>query len=329
MNRIIAKIVSRHEVSFLVILLIISLALAQKSYTALLLANMGIYTIAVSGLDILFGYSGQISFGQAGFYAIGAYTSAILTTKLGVEPFLGIFCGCLLSALVAAVIALPAIKLQRHFLSFMTIAFGQVVYSFVGATSSLTNGFSGINNIPPVRIFGYALRSRTDFFYLVLVFTVIAIITKRNIIASRTGRAMRAIKGNIAAANSMGVNIYKYKMLAFVISGLFTGLAGALYAHMVLFISPDTFQATQSTLFMTMLLFGGLGSLLGPVIGAILITLVQLVLQPFAIYQMLVYGLLIIFILFFMPNGVNGIFDVIKNKLRKKSDYAEAESYNR
>jgi branched-chain amino acid transport system permease protein len=211
----------------------------------------------------------------------------------------------------------------------MTIAFGRVVYTFVGSTDSLTNGFTGIINIPPVKIFGYALKNRTDYFYFVLFITVIALIAKNHILKSRTGRALRAIKGNIYAANSNGINIYKYKTMAFVISGLYTGFAGALYAHLVRYISPDTFEHYQSVFFMTILLFGGLGSFWGPIIGSILLTLSQNALQPLAIYQQLVYGFLIIFILFFMPNGVNGIFEKIKNKtVKRKSDYAEIKASN-
>lgn len=291
--------------------------LLRDKYISLLLCTMGIYTIAVSGLDILFGYTGQISFGHAGFYAIGSYTAAILATQYKVTPLLGILAGAILSGVFGVIVAFPASKLVKHFLSLMTIAFGQIVYTFIAITDSLTNGFSGIKMIPPVNIFGYKLISRQSYFAFVAVILIILLFAKYRIINSRTGRALIAVRENPQAANGIGINVQSYKIISFSVSAFYTGLAGGLYAHLILFISPDTFTATQSTLFMTILLFGGLGSFIGPIIGAVVLTLVQIVLQSFSIYQQLVYAAFILLTLFFMPNGVQGLAIVIINRIKK------------
>jgi branched-chain amino acid transport system permease protein len=290
---------------------------------------MGIYTIAVTGLDILFGYSGQISFGHAGFYLVGAYTTGILTVKYGVPPLFGLLMGAVLAAVVGIVLAFPASKLVHHFLAFLTIAFGHIMYGVV-SNWHFVGGFSGLSGIPKISLFGFALDNWNKYFIFVGLLALLMLSVKYRIIHSRTGRAFMAIRDSAPAAGGCGVNVMWYKILAFAISAFYTGLAGGLYAHLVGFISPDTFMLAQSILFMTMLLFGGMGSFSGPVLGAVVLTLIQIRLQFFSVYQGLVYAAFIVVVLFFMPNGVHGIFNVIQgaviDKIKKKGDaYAEIE----
>jgi branched-chain amino acid transport system permease protein len=290
---------------------------------------MGIYTIAVTGLDILFGYSGQISFGHAGFYLVGAYTTGILTVKYGFPPALGLLAGAVLSAIVGIVLAFPASKLVHHFLAFLTIAFGHIMYGVV-SNWKFVGGFSGLRDIPKFSLFGFVLDSWNKYFVFVGILVALMLLVKYRIIHSRTGRAFVAIRDNTPAANGCGVNVMWYKIMAFAVSAFYTGLAGGLYAHLVGFISPDTFMLAQSILFMTMLLFGGMGSFGGPVLGAVVLTLVQIYLQFFSMYQSLVYAAFIIVVLFFMPNGLHGIFNVVRklavNAIRRKEGaYAEVE----
>lgn len=300
------------------IFIIICGFLARDRYIALVMCQIGFTAIAVTGLDILFGYSGQISFGHAGFYAVGAYTSAILTTRLNVDPLIAMIAAGILSIIVGIIVAFPASKLVKHFLSLMTIAFGQIAYNFVGITDELTNGFTGIGNIPPVSIFGYKLVTRQSYLVFIVVLLVLALIMKKRIIDSRTGRAFIAIKENTHAAGGIGINVRFYKIMVFAISAFYTGIAGSLYTHLALYISPDTFKPATSILFMTVLLFGGLMSLFGPLVGAVVLTLVQIWLQRFSIYQGLVYSGFIILVLFFMPNGVIGILSDIKHAINRK-----------
>lgn len=299
-----------------------------ETYIALMFCRFCIYTIAVSGLDILFGYTGQISFGHAAFFAIGAYTSAYFAINLGWSPILTILIGAVFSMVIGAVIAIPASKLVKHFLSLLTIAFGQLVYTFANSTRSITGGASGLKDIPNISIFGFAFDSYAKNFVLIFLITVVLILVKSNIVHSRVGRTFMAIRENTQAAYSSGINVRLYKILAFVISACYAGIAGGLYAHLINFISPDTFSSTTSTLFMTILLFGGMASLAGPVIGSITLLCLKEVLQSFSTYQMLVYAVLILIVLFLLPDGISGAFKIAVSKVKtvklRRKDHAEA-----
>lgn len=296
----------------------ICLFIARETYPALILAYIVIYSIGTSGLDLLFGFSGQISMGHAAYFAIGAYTSAILSTKCGVNPFFGIFAGSFLAMLAGLLLAIPASKLVKHFLSLMTIAFGQIVYMFVNACAPLTGGSLGMREIPYIRIFGLELNTYFKNFIFGAILLVLVLIIKNNIIRSRTGRAFTAIKENTTAAEGMGINIRAYKAMAFGISACFMGLAGGLYAHLVTYISPETFNSTQSVLFMTMVLFGGIQSLMGPIVGAAILMLIKEVFQFLQIYQVLIYGVFIMIVLFFFPNGVVGLYNDAVAAIRRR-----------
>lgn len=301
----------------ILILAAVAAFMLQERYLAMILNFTCIYTIAVTGLDLLFGYTGQVSFGQAGFYAIGAYTSALLSKNMGLPPILTIFLGAILATVFGIIIAFPASRLVKHFLSLLTIAFGMMVYTFVNS-SPITNGASGITGIPKVEILGVELGNNQTYFWLVLVLVVATLIAKNNIIKSRVGRAFIAVRENPHAAAGMGINVAKYKIMAFAISAFLAGLAGALYAHMVRFISPDTFTKDQSNMFMTMLLFGGISTIPGALIGAAAITVMMELLQGFAAYQTLIYAVLILIVLFLLPNGTVGLFTKIRTSLQKK-----------
>ena len=309
----------KHRAATIGILICCAIAawMLQERYLAMILDFICIYTIAVTGLDLLFGYTGQVSFGQAGFYAIGAYTSALLSKNLGMPPILTIFIGAVLATVFGIIVAFPASRLVKHFLSLLTIAFGMMVYTFVNS-SPLTNGASGITKIPKVVIFGIELGNYQKYFWLVVVLMVIMLIVKKNIIDSRIGRAFIAIRENPHAAAGMGINVAKYKIMAFAISAFMAGLAGALYAHMVRFISPDTFTKDQSNMFMTMLLFGGIATIPGSLIGAAAITVMIELLQGFASYQTLIYAALILIVLFLLPNGTVGLAAKIQSAFAKK-----------
>lgn len=298
------------------ILAAIAAFMLRERYLSMILDFICIYTIAVTGLDLLFGYTGQVSFGHAGFYAIGAYCSALLSKNLGLPPILTIFIGAILATVFGVIIAFPASRLVKHFLSLLTIAFGMMVYTFINS-SALTNGASGITGIPKISIFGYELSNYRSYFWLVLVLVILTIVVKRNIINSRVGRAFIAVRENPHAAAGMGINVAKYKIMAFAISAFMAGLAGALYAHMVRFISPDTFTKDQSNMFMTMLLFGGISTIPGAFIGAAAITIMTELLQEFAAYQTLIYAFLILVVLFLLPNGTVGLWVKVRAFLAK------------
>lgn len=288
-----------------------------NNYYAQLLCNIATYGIVVTGLDLCFGYSGQISFGHAAFYCIGAYTAALLSTDLGWDPMLSFIMAIIVSALFGLMLSYPASKVQKHFLSLMTISFGWVVYTFMGAARELTHGYQGMN-VVPLRIFGLELRSMQALFAFTLILLVLVLIMKRNIINSRVGRAFQAIRLNAHAANGMGINVRKYKMMAFTLSAALAGMSGALFAYNVRYVNPESFNSTLSVLLMTMLLFGGIRSYSGVIIGATILIFIQDWLQFLGNAQSLVYGILIIVVLFFMPNGVVGLAKYVEQLLTKR-----------
>ncbi|WP_313128158.1 branched-chain amino acid ABC transporter permease [Anaerocolumna sp.] len=302
----------------IIIVALITAYMLRGTYPSLILCFICINTIAVTGLDILFGYTGQVSFGHAGFYAIGAYTSSILSIKLGIPVVISMIIAALVSMFFGFVIAIPASKLVKHFLSLLTIAFGNMVYIFLSVTKGLTNGFSGILNIPNLNLFGFRFKSNQSYFFLFAAVAILVLIGKKRLINSRFGRALIAVRENPHAAAGMGINVKYYKVMAFALSALLTGLAGAFYAHLIGFISPDGFNNNQSNVFMTMLLFGGIASSFGPLIGSTILTVVTEVMQGFVRYQMLLYAIFILLVLFCMPNGVSGVIANVKARIAKR-----------
>ena len=308
----------------LVLLAALLAAVRGQQYLLTLLNFVCMYMISVSGLDILFGYSGQISLGHAAFYAAGAYTSALLTTKLGVPVWIAIAAACLVALILGIIVALPASKLIHHFLALLTISVGQLVY-IVLSRAQFTNAMTGIRSIPKISIFGFHLKNKYAFLIFMILMVALFLLIKQRIVYSRVGRAFQAIRENPVAANGIGINVQKYKIMAFAISAVFTGFAGAMYAHFVGFISPETFTSSQSVMFLTMLLFGGMGTFSGPLIGAAIVTFLNESLQVLGSYRMMVYGAFILAVLLFLPHGISGIIDILRQRLarRKEPDHAD------
>jgi len=283
-----------------------------------------LYAIAVSGLDILFGYAGQISLGHAAFFAIGAYGSVMLHQYANIPVFFSMIIAAAFATVVGAALAYPASKLVFHFLSLATIAFGEVVYQFVSQSpGSITGNFTGMFT-QTVSLFGYKLNSFTKYYYFALAAAVILLVIKRNMIKSRVGRALIAIRENSHAAEGMGVNVRKYKIIAFAVSAFYTAYAGALYAHLVRYISPDTFAYKQSVMFMTMLLFGGTASIAGPMSGVLAVQALNECLRSAETYQMLIYGILLLTVIVVMPGGISGVVRDVAARIRYRKSGAAA-----
>lgn len=296
-------------------LLLLPLLFRNYDYGLLIIGYFAIYTIAVSGLDILFGYSGQISMGHAAFFAIGAYGSAIMHEYLHIPAIITTLLAAIIATIIGALLAYPASKLKFHFLSLATIAFQEIVYQLAAQSpGGITGNFTGFFT-EPYSIFGFKIDSNTRFYYFALVVVFILLLSKQRLVKSKEGRALIAIKENSQAANGMGINVRKYKVIAFATSAFYTAIAGGMYAHFIGFISPETFSNKQSTMFLTMVLFGGSGSIAGPILGAGSILLLNEGLRFAERYQMLIYGVVLLFAILVMPGGLNG---VIKNAIAKR-----------
>ena len=274
-----------------------------------------IYAIAGLGLMLLSGFTGQFSIGHAAFLGVGAYTQAV-TTNLGLPfPFALLLAG-LLSAAAGVVVGLPALRVKGIYLGIATMAFGFIVEEGFARWDSVTGGNSGMRVKAP-DMFGWILNSGAEFYLLCLVITVAATLGILNLLRSSTGRAFVAIRDSEISAQSMGINLARYKTLSFAISAALAGFAGALYAHKLHFISPDQFNILQSIDLLLMVVIGGLGSVHGAFLGAIfLISMPQLIAMakdylPAVVAQApglqgLVYGVVLIGFVLFEPMGLYG-----------------------
>lgn len=266
------------------------------------------YSIVTSGLDILFGYCGQISFGHAAFFCVGAYTSACLNKYFGIPVLITMLIGAVAAMAVGALIAWPSTKLIAHFLSLATIAFAAVVNQIARVSPGGVTGNAVGFKTAPIKLFGLNLTSFGGFFFFSLFILIITLIVKNNLVNSRIGRAFTAIRENSHAANGMGINVRAYKVMAFATSAFFTGYAGAMFVHLATYIVPDQFKQTLSALFITMLMFGGTGSLLGPIVGVVSIQFLTELMRSFEDYQMLIYGAMLLLVIIVFPGGVYGVF---------------------
>ena len=266
-----------------------------------------IYAVAVIGLGILLGFTGQMSLAQAAFFGIGAYASALLSISFGWSPWVTIPLAVAFTALVGALVGWPCLRLSGHYLALATIGFGIIVQLFLINDKGLTNGPDGLTGIPPPRLGPLTLDTYQTYFYVVYGALLLSIYVAWRVKHSRIGRALEAIRENEIAAQAMGIDTTRYKVLAFVLASAFGGLGGALIAHMTRFISPDSYSFDQSVVFLVMLVIGGSSTITGAVTGAILLTFLPEVLRPLKDSYIMVYGAAVIVMVIFMPDGLIGL----------------------
>ena len=280
---------------------------------------IGITLIAAIGLNILVGYCGQLSIGHAGFIAVGAYTSAILTNRLEMPFLVGLIGAGLSSGFIGLIFGMPSVRVKGFYLAITTIA-AQFIIIWVINHWGLTGGFNGIT-VPYASIGGLVFRSESSQFYLIIVIAVLCVFFAKNLARTKVGRAFIAIRDNDLAAEVMGVNLLYYKLLAFFIGCFFAGIAGALLAHWIGFLNAEQFSFTESILYIGMIIIGGLGTTLGPIFGVVFIRILQQVLTvnlvPFLenTFTMLpagfatgvtpmLFGLVIVLFLILEPRGL-------------------------
>jgi branched-chain amino acid transport system permease protein len=275
----------------------------------------GIFFIALLGLDVLMGYCGLISLGQAAFMATGGYAAAVLTVKYQQQPIVGVAVGLVISLVSAAVISLITGRLRGHYLALSTMAFGLLVDTLTVGLSDLTGGPSGMTGIPNFSIFGYTFTGPVANYYLVWGIVLVSLLVLWNAMRSDFGRTLRAIRTDQTAALALGINVPRYKLFAFLIGAAFASLAGSLLAFDFQFLSPDMVSTPQSFLLVTMLVIGGEGTLVGPVIGVILLTMLPTAFQFLATYKTLASGILLVTALLYLPQGLYGGFVSLLNRL--------------
>lgn len=306
----------------------IPLLFSGYPYFVLVCNYILIYLIAVSGFDVLVGFSGQMSMGHAAYYCLGAYGSALLHKYTGLPVLLTMLIAAILTTLIGALIAWPTTKLVAHFMSLATIAFGNIVFQLANNSPGRITGNANGLHTDYLSLFGLELNTYTKFYYFALAVALVFLLVKYQLLHSRVGRAMLAIRENDHAANGMGVNVRFYKISAFAISTFYTAFAGAMYAHLVRYISPDAFKQTVSVMFLIMLLFGGMSSMVGPIIGVTVVTLLNEALRSASADKMLVYGVMLLFVILVFPGGLMSVFKNLKERTnwRKKEPKAERQA---
>lgn len=268
-------------------------------YGLYLMTLIGIYGIAATGLTLFMGYTGQLSIGQAAFYGIGAYTAADLT-KAGLAFPLALLAGAAAAGLCGLAIGLVALRLRGFYLAVITLAAGLIGFQLFKNLDVLTGGVSGLGRIPRVsEPLGYC--------YLVLALLLLVLLVTTSLVRSPSGRAMQAIAANELAAGSIGIDAFRVKTVIFVLAAGFTGLAGGLYAHLVRFISPDDFTLALSIQFLTMAIIGGLNSVFGGLVGALIVTLAAEQLRSFPAFQPILFGVALLLVVAVMPAGIMGL----------------------
>jgi len=281
--------------------------LSRNDYDLFVTNRALLNVILASGLVFLTGFAGQISLGQAGFSAIGAYTSALVTVKLGLPIPVGILAGVTLSALAGLLVAVPSFKLKAFFLSLMTIAFGQIIWLLLVNLTKLTGGSQGLFNIPLMKI-GNNLFSNSMYYYVFLAFAVLSLVLINRIKYSHIGRKMFAVNDDEIAAEACGINSKNTKIMAFSISAALAGLSGSLYAHMLGFLTPEPFVFFESGNAVAMAVVGGLRHMSGGVVGGVLLTwlpeLLRLNIRGFENYYLIVNSSIVLLIIIFLPKGL-------------------------
>ncbi len=303
-----------NTITFLIFILLILFfpLFTASSYNLSVAIFAGINALLAIGLCILMGYAGQISLGQAGFYGIGAYISAILSLKFGLPVIVSLVAASAVAAVAAMILAVPALRLKGHYLAVATLGFGEIIHILLNEFGP--GGPSGFGDIPRFDILGYVFDSSASFFYLTWGFVALIMLFSINLINSRTGRALRAMHDSEVACKAMGLDIVSLKIKVFVLSAVYASIAGSLYVHYITFVSPSTFTLFHSVLIVMMAVIGGINNLWGGILGAIIITVLPELLRQFEEFDVLVYGLILTLSLLFFRKG---LVPIIAEKLKK------------
>lgn len=276
-------------------------------YFVFLASLILVNAVVALGLNLLSGFTNQLSFGHAGFLAIGAYTAALLTIHAPAVPVVASLAAAgLFTAAVGLGFGIPCLRLSGLYLAMATLAFGFVITEAILNLDGLTRGADGLR-VPVARLGGWALATDTARYYLVVVVAAVLVVAAANLARTRTGRALLALRESEIAAQASGVPVARYKTIAFGLSAFYTGVAGGLFAFVVGFLSPDAFDVFMSVDFVVMIILGGLGSVPGSLVGAAVVTVLHDSLAAFQNYRPLIFGVILIACMLFMPGGITGV----------------------
>ncbi len=307
---------------FLLIAIVFPIVFDQQ-YLISVGVNVLLYAALSVSLNLITGFMGITSLSQAAFLGIGAYTAAILSTRLGLNFLLTFTAATIMAALAGILLGLPSLRIKGRYLAIVTLGFGEIARMIELNWMGLTRGPQGIAGIPKMGFFEYVFKTPASKYYIILAVLVLVVLIVSAIMNSRVGRAISAIRDDEVAAAAMGINVFGYKLMVFSISAGLAGLTGAFYAHYMSFIDPNAFTFQQSILILSITIFGGMASIPGSIFGAFALTVLPEVLRFLTDFRQIIYGLLLVIMMIFQPNGLFGSFNL--KHIRQQTQFNKAQ----
>jgi len=296
--------------------------LIRNEYYLHILITIGIYIMLTLGLNLITGYTGQFSMGHAAFYGIGAYIAALAMLRCGLSFWFALIISAVLTAIAGFFLGLPALRLQGDYLGIVTLGFGEIIRLVFVNWVSVTRGPMGLPGIPAPQIGSYVFEEKTPYYYLILLMVVLTVFIINRMVNSRFGLGLVTVREDEVAASAVGINTTQKKLTAFATGAFFAGLTGAFFASYISFVSPDSFMYIDSVTILAMVVLGGMGSIPGSIVGAIVLVLAPELLRFLVDYRMLLYGLILIVMMIYRPEGFWGGSKRVKNIwLRAKGGY--------
>lgn len=284
------------------VLLVLPFVLPNSFYVDLVI-RMAINAVIVLGLNLLIGFAGQISLGHAGFLGIGAYASAILPTHLGWHPVLALLAGAVAAGVLAAIVARPIFKLKGHYLAMATLGLGIIINIVIRTEAAWTGGPDGMP-VPAMSLAGFEISGDKHWYWIVALLLSVSVWASLNLIDSPFGRALRALHGSEVASKVVGVDVVRYKVAIFVLSAVFASIMGSVTAHYVGFVTPNLADFFHSIELVTMVVIGGMASVYGSVLGAVLLTALPQALASFEGWETVAFGTILMLCMIFLPKGL-------------------------
>ncbi len=291
--------------------------LIQNNYNQILLNQTIVYIMVALGLNFTMGLSGSFDFSVAAVFGLGSYTTALLTTRLGINPWIGVAAAVCMGALVGLVLGVPSLRLRGIYFVLATLGFLEIVRQLLSNMTWLTGGTNGVANIPPLEIFGISLKNAKVFYYVALAFLLVGIGIAYRIISSKWGRTLIAVKDNEVAVDGCGIDKASFKIKAYMIGSCFTAFAGALNAHLFQFVHPADFTFDFTVKFIMMLMLGGLGTIPGCIVGGMIVTLLPEALKFLGEYYWLAFSILMLVMMMFVPYGFVSIPGLLRKRMKR------------
>lgn len=309
-------------IALLIVLAFLVPFVVTETYSLHLISMSLIWVIMTQGLNIIQGYTGYVSLAQASFFGIGAYTSSLLSMQAELSFWIALPLAVIVTMLIGVAIGLPILRTKDHYFAIVTMAFCMVAFIVMQTWDEVTGGDAGLSGVPiPEPILGLNFAKKEDFYYLILIFALLTLFFIYRLVHSKIGRALISIRENEPLAQSMGIALTKYKLLAFSISAALGGLSGSLYAHYTKYVSPTPFSLDYSLNAILAVILGGSGTIIGPIIGSFLLVFLPEYLRIAEEYRLVIYSLMLILITIYAPKGVIHLVQIAWSKLWKRKKY--------